>query len=206
MDPPQAATRFVTFTFLRRIPGSSLKYSVKKELAVALGAEDGGFDHISVGAAKDEQRFADFFNGSGLGAGVADDSSFSDVLASGFKLRFDQDDETAAGTWFRFTGECGGDDGGQNERGGNKGNVHGDEIYGFSDLFAREIAGIGFFQQSHAGVLAQAVINLAVTRIYGDDASCAVLKQAVGETTGRGADIKADFACDVDGPVLDSSF
>ena len=47
------------------------------------------------------------------------------------------------------------------------------------NLVVGQIAGIGFFQQADAGVLAQAEIDLAVAGVDGDHAGGAALQQAI---------------------------
>ena len=69
-----------------------------------------------------------------------------------------------------------------------------------------EIAGVGFFQQADAGVAAKLEGDLAVAGVHGDDAGGAVLEEAVGEASGGGADVEANFSGDVDLPVGECVF
>ena len=70
----------------------------------------------------------------------------------------------------------------------------------------RQIAGVGFLQQLDAGILSQLECDLAVTGVYGDDAGGAMLQQAVGEASGGGSDVEANFSGDVDFPVRECVF
>jgi hypothetical protein len=54
-----------------------------------------------------------------------------------------------------------------------------------------------------AGILSQLECDLAVTGVYGDDAGGAMLQQAIGEASGGGSDIEANFSGDVDFPVCE---
>jgi hypothetical protein len=56
---------------------------------VALHAEDGRVDEVEVGAVLLEDAVADTLDGGLTGVGVADDATFADVGATGFKLWFD---------------------------------------------------------------------------------------------------------------------
>ena len=65
---------------------------MEKELAIAFGAGDGGVDDFDVGAAVFFDAGADAIDGELVSGGIANDSTFADVLAAGFELRLDEED------------------------------------------------------------------------------------------------------------------
>ena len=56
------------------------------------------------------------------------------------------------------------------------------------------MAGVDSFHHDHPLVVAELLIELAVPDVDGVDAGGAALKQAIGESAGRGADVEADQA------------
>src|SRR2546427_9470107 len=56
------------------------------------------------------------------------------------------------------------------------------------------------------GIATEAKIDLAVAGVHGNDACCPLLQQAVGEAASGGANIKTDFAGDIDVPMLKRFF
>ncbi len=62
-----------------------------------------------------------------------------------------------------------------------------------------------FSRSRTRGVLAQFEIHLSVAGVDGDHARRTVLQQTVGESTGRGPDIEADFSLDIDLPIFKSA-
>ncbi len=70
----------------------------------------------------------------------------------------------------------------------------------------REIPGVRFFEQSYARILPQLEIHLAISGVDGYDACGPVLKQTVGESPGRCADIHADSSGYINFPVVESAF
>ena len=65
---------------------------VEKKFTIAFSAGDGRVDDVEVCAADFLDAGADAVDGELMGGGIADDAAFADVLAAGFKLRFDEDD------------------------------------------------------------------------------------------------------------------
>ena len=92
---------------------------------VAFHAVDGGVDDFDAGAVLFGYALADALDGLLAGFGVADDAAFADVAAAGFELRLDEDDG------FALPGLLGraerAEDGGENEGGGDEGDVHCEE-------------------------------------------------------------------------------
>ena len=92
----------------------------------------------------------DFFDGELVDFGVADDATFADVAAAGFELRLDEDDGFS---------ECGRgcEDGSEQERGGDEGDVHDEQgecgLAGFGECAGGEEAGIGALNEANAGSL-----------------------------------------------------
>ena len=73
-------------------------------------------------------------------------------------------------------------------------------------LAGLEQAGVGALQQGNTGVRAQLVGNLAVAGIDGQHPVGTVLQQAVGEASGRRADIGAGAALHIEGPGRERGF
>ena len=93
---------------------------VEEELLVAFHAGDGGGDDLDYLPIEGADGVGDSVDGELVGLGVADDSAFADVAATGFELGFDED--------YGFSeGGGGGEDGGENEGGGDEGDVHDEE-------------------------------------------------------------------------------
>jgi len=65
------------------------KMGVEEVLVVALHAEDGRVDEIEVGSVLLDDALANAVDGGLTGVGVANDSAFADVGATGFELGFD---------------------------------------------------------------------------------------------------------------------
>jgi len=170
---------------------------------VALHAEDGRVDEVEVGAVLLEDAVADALDGGLAGVGVADDATFADVGATGFELWLDENDDFAA-PGLVWGAECA-EDRGEDERGGDEGDVHRDEGWsgcaGSEELAGGEEAGVGAFAEGDAGIAAELVGNLAVAGVDGEDCGGAALQHAVGEAAGGGADVDAGEVGEVDGPV-----
>ena len=79
----------------------------------------------TVGAVLLDDAVADAVDGDLAGVGVADDSALADVLAAGFELRLDEDDGFALPVVVGVA-ECG-EDCGEDEGGGDEGDVHCEE-------------------------------------------------------------------------------
>src|SRR5579864_1135418 len=100
---------------------------------VAFHALDGRVDHFDGCAMVFEDAVLDTLDGLFAGLGIADDASLGDVFAARLELGLDEDDGRASpgvaggiggAAWIR--GECR-EDSGEDERGGDKGYVHGKE-------------------------------------------------------------------------------
>ena len=153
---------------------------------VATEGEDGGVDAV---------------DGELTGGGVADDASLADGFAACFELGLDEDD---GGSLPGFSGRRGGgEDGGEDEGGGDEGDVHCQEgRRATGEVPGGEEAGVGALAEGDAGVVAEALGDLAVAGVDGKNVGCAVLEHAVGEAAGGCADIEAGAGGEVDVPVL----
>ena len=150
-----------------------------------------------------EDAVADALDGGLAGFGVADDAALADVAAAGFELRLDEDDGVALPGLIGSAEGC--EDSGQDEGGGDEGDVHGEE--GWEGLWRREEfaggeeAGVGALAEGDAGIVAELLGDLAVAGVDGQDGCGAALQHAVGEAAGGGSDVDAGEAGEVDGPV-----
>ena len=99
------------------------------------------------GAAVFYRAGADSVDGQLAGFGVADDAAFAYVETAGFELGFDEDDCFALPVFFG-RGQRG-EDCGQDERGRDKGDVHGEEgkVPSTLEFAGDEEAGVGAFAQ-----------------------------------------------------------
>jgi len=167
----------------RRGETGRLEFTVEQEFAIPFPAEDGGFDCVSTGAALGLQALANFFDGGGLYRRIAHDAALSYLLASGFELGFDEDYDLPALTLLGCWPRCG-DDCGQNQSGGDERHVHDHEVDGFAYLLRGEVAGVSFFQQPDAPILAESKVDLAMSGVDGDDASGTALQEAIGKAAG----------------------
>jgi hypothetical protein len=96
---------------------------------VAFHAADGGVDDVDGCASLFDDTVADTLDGGLASFGVADDASLADVETARFKLRLDEDYGFALpGVFWCSEGE---EDCGEDERGGDEGDVHGDEGWGW---------------------------------------------------------------------------
>ncbi len=176
---------------------------VEEVLVVALHSVDGRVDHFDAGAVLLEDTFADTIDGGPTGVGVADYASFADVGAAGFELRLDEDDDFALPR-FVWGAECA-KDRGQDQCGGDEGDVHRDERWsgrtGREEFAGGEEAGVGAFAEGDAWVVAELVRDLSVAGVDGEDGRGTALEHAVGEAAGGGSDVDAGEAGEVDGPV-----
>ncbi len=75
-----------------------------------------------------------------------------------------------------------------------------------ANVVARQIACVGFLQKAKTGIVSQAEIHLAIASVDRNHLGGAMLQHAVAESAGRGADVKAHFAVEIDLPVLQSFF
>ena len=136
---------------------------------------------------------------------VADDSALADVLAAYFELGLDEDDGGSL-PWVVGSAE-GANDGGEDECGGDEGDVHGEEGWGGGvgeeEFAGGEEAGVGPFAKGDAGVGAELLGDLAVAGVDGEDGGGSGLEHAVGEAAGGGTDVDAGEVGEVEMPVGD---
>ena len=125
-----------------------------------------------------------------------DEAAALDVFAGGFELRFDQKNKIRSG---RDDAEDGRQDGGErDETHVADGKLrHGLEIGGLEE------AGVVALEASHAGIVAQAPVELAFADIDRMDKGRAALKQAIGESPGGGPDVEAYPPGRVDGKGIE---
>ena len=137
------------------------------------------------------------------GGGVADDTSLAYVASAGFELGFDQDYGLASP--FLLGGAEGFEDGGQDEGGGDEGDVHCEEGWGggvgCEEFGLGEEAGVGALAKGDAGIVAEFLGYLAVASVHCEDGFCAALEHAVGEASGGGSYVDAGEIGQVDAPV-----
>src|SRR5262249_41861123 len=162
---------------------SCSKAGVEQKFAIAFSAEDRRLNHFNFFDAELNDESSDFVHSLLLDLRIFDDAALADVFAASLELRFYKNDDFAAGP-LTARREGSHDDGGQNQRRRDEGDVHCDQVNGFSDLFAQQVAGIGVLKQTNARILTQLKRNLAMAGIEGDDESCAMLEQAVSESAG----------------------
>ena len=140
-----------------RFTSRVLERRVEEVLVVAFHAEDGGVDEVEMGASELEDAGFDAIDGELAGGGVANDAALADVEAACFELRFDEDDDLAVPPGLRRGKR--GQDGGEDEGGGDEGDVHGDEGGGgsvrYEEFAGGEEAGVGAFAEGDAGVVAE---------------------------------------------------
>ena len=162
-----------------------------EEFDVAFGAEEGGggavhpFQAELAGA-----EGADLFDDAFADGGVADDA-FGGVFAAGFELGLDEGDQEAAG------GEAGGHRR-EDELQGDEGDVGAAELGDLGEVGGGEVAAVELLFAPHAGVGAEAVVQLVGADVEGEDAPGAVLQEAVGEAARGGADVEAAEVGDVE--------
>ena len=167
---------------------------------VAFGAGDGGWDDFCDLPSEVGDCLGDFFYGEFVDFGIADDASFTDVAAAGFELRLDEDDglrERRRGGEYRGKKECCGDEGDIHYKQGQCG------LAGFSECVGGEEASIGALDEANARVVAELHSDLPEAGVDSSDVRSAALQKAVGKATGRGADVEAGSACNVDSPVVE---
>src|SRR5207244_9775274 len=89
------------------------------------------------------------------------------------------------------------DEGVRNER-----DVHHYQVNGLSNHFPSQVAGIGLFEQSHPRVLPQAKVNLTLSCVDSDHASCATLQQTICKSARGSADIQTSLFSDINIPMI----
>jgi len=131
---------------------------------------------LRMGAAQTEQSLANPIDCGDLYKRVAHDATFPDLGAASFELRLYQNDDVSASALLRSLRKSSRDHCGQNQGGRNERNIHDHQIDSLSNLFGREIAGVSFFQQADATILAETKIDLAMPGIHCNDSSGAMLQ------------------------------
>src|SRR5580700_11340347 len=155
------------------------KRSAEQEFAVSCAAENGRVDRLGVSAAKIQERRLDFGHGCLLGGFVADDSAFAHQFPARFKLRFYEDDNVAVNRLSYVASRTRrANHGRQDQRRGDKRNVHGNEIDGLAEVGWLEIAGVSFFQEAQAEIIAQPEIYLTIARVDCDHTGRTVLERS----------------------------
>lgn len=173
---------------------------VGEEFDVAIGAGDGrgdGGEPLLGEVLGDE--LLDFGEGFLVEGGVADDAAFADFVAGEFELGFDESDDGAG--WVE-DGKGGGKDFGE----GNEGKIHHDEIDLFAEVIGGEVAGVEAFAGEDAGVAAEFPDELVGADVDGMNAGGAFLKEAIGKAAGRGSEVGADEAGDVELEIAEGAF
>ncbi len=119
-----------------------------------------------------------------------------------FKLGFDQGDDTAADAeepWDRRQDQSQADEGAVGHR-----DIEGRGVWG--ELIEGEAPGVGAFPRDDPRILSEFPGQLSVSHIHGMDGGCAVLEQAIGETSGAGTQVDALTGVDRNGEMLQGVF
>lgn len=133
--------------------------------------------------------------------GVADDSSLTDVFAASLKLRLDQND-----CFERSSLPDGGNHGRQDQGCRDEGNIHCEKGNARRQLTGSELAGIGALHERDARIATQAVGDLTVSCVDGQNIGCSVLEHAVGKASGGRANIQTELSRQIDFPALQRGF
>ena len=123
--------------------------------------------------------------------GVLDDAVFRKSLPSDLELRLHEGDDLGP--------RCDDLDERRNhvlER--DERDVDGNDVDRIGDVLRLEVSGVDPFANDDTRVVTQAGVHLIVSDVERVDFGCPVLKQAVGEPAGRGADVETDPALDFD--------
>ncbi len=181
---------------------------VQKILMVAFHTENRGIDKVDAGALLVNDTVAHALDGGLTGVGIADDAAFTDVDATCFKLWLHKDDRGSLPTLRRCAERC--KYSGKNESRGDERDVHRKEGWGglaWDKEFAlSEESSVGSLAEGDASVVAKLMGDLAISCIDSKDGGGAGLEHAVGEASGRGADVDTSEAAEVDGPVREGAF
>ena len=174
---------------------------MKQKLLVAFGSVDGRVDDLGIASAEAEDAGAHALDCGPVGRRITDDASLPYALAAGLKLRLDENDG------FEGLGVAhGGPNRGKDQRGGDERYVHGEEGDAGGQLAGLELAGIGALHEGDAGIAAEFFSDLAVAGVDGEDLRGTVLKHAVSEASGGGADVEAEAVGEADVPVGERGF
>ena len=133
----------------------------------------------------------DFFDGLGPGGFIPDDTPFGDLRGCEFELGFDQGNDGSSRThaW---------DDGRQDVQQRDERKIHHGQIDLFSDVIDGESSAVKILSGVDARVIAQFPDELVGADVEGVDGGGAALEQAVGKSSGAGADIEACHRLDLE--------
>ena len=171
---------------------------VEKIFLIAFGAGEA--------AGLEAKDFEACFFGGGAHAGdgalvqfrVADDAAFADEFLFKFELRLDEDEESGIG--LRDGDQCGDELGDRDKR-----DVDSDEGGWFGEIVGLEEARI-FLDGANVFVALQFPVELRGVDVDGVDAARTVLKEAIGETAVRCADVEAEAIVNVNGKIGEGAF
>lgn len=178
-----------------------LDLRVKEEFSIPLGTVNWGIDYVEGCTTELLYTGADTIDGGLVRFSVADDSAFTDSLASGFELRFNQD----YGFERRWRGDRR-DDGRQHEGCGDEGYIHREESNARGQVTGRELAGVRALHERDARVAAELFGDLAVAGIDGEHARGPVLEHAIGEASRRCTHVQTELAVEINAPVAQRGF
>ncbi len=159
-----------------------------QEFEVTVSAPERRFDGGEGPPASAGGPFEELPKDAGVNCGVTDDAATGDFSGAGFELGLEQDD-AGSGGWEAASG------GGQDFAQGDEREVGDEEVE--RGEFGK-VAGVGALRECDARVVAEALVELGATDIDGEDGGSAVLKEAVREATGGGAEVEAAEAGDID--------
>lgn len=159
-----------------------------QEFEVTVSAPERRFDGGEDLPTRPGGPFEELLQDAGVNGGVTDDAAAGDFGGAGFELRLEEDD-AGSGGWEAARGR------GQDFAQGDEREVGDEEVEGWE--FGK-VAGVGALHECDARVVAEALVELGATDIDGEDGGSAVLKEAVREATGGGAEVEAAEAGDVD--------
>ena len=162
----------------------SQNWPYKQKLAIPFAAEYWRVDHVGLGASQGQQCLTNFFDRGLLHRRIAHDAALPYLLASGFELRLYQNDDLPAVDAPLVGGKAAAITAGRTRVAEMNDTSITTRSTRFADLFRRQIAGVGFFQQADASVLAETEIDLAVAGIDRDDARSAALQKTIGKSSG----------------------
>ena len=111
---------------------------MEPKFTVPFGSKDGRIDNFDGGSSYVGDADTDTINGQLVSGGITYDASFADVLTASFKLRLDEDNYLDG----RGTQADRADDRGQNQRGGDERNVHGNEADARREISGAEVAAL----------------------------------------------------------------
>jgi len=167
---------------------------MQQEFPISFRAQDGRLNYLDARTAQLLNRVLDFVHRRLVRRGVAHNSTSAHLFASYLKLGLHQQYELKAASssaptrTFQHRRE--------HERGRDKRYIYGNEADGlpiafWPKLLRRQVARVGFLQQTHAGMAAQHRIHLPITGINRKHLRGAVLQEAVGKAAGGSTDVEA---------------